>query len=80
MARGGVNSLLKTFYKDKLNKFINITTSEMRVLLSLRGVCKPPNQFTILVFALNRTSQTKKVTTITISKLHKGATKAKLTS
>jgi hypothetical protein len=62
MARGGVNSLLKTFYKDKLNKFINITTSEMRVLLSLWGVCKPPIQITILVYALNRTSQTEKVT------------------
>jgi hypothetical protein len=71
MARGGVNSLLKNFYKDKLNKFINITNSEMRVLLSLRGVCKPPIQFTILLFALNRTSQTKKVTTTTTSKLHK---------
>jgi hypothetical protein len=52
----------------------------MRVLLSLRGVCKPPIQFTILVFALNRTSQTEKVTTTTTSKLHKGATKAKQTS
>jgi hypothetical protein len=52
----------------------------MRVLLSLRGVCKPPIQFTILVFALNRTSQTEKVTTTTTSKLHKEATLAKLTS
>jgi hypothetical protein len=56
----------------------------MRVLLSLWGVCKPPNQFTILVIALNRTSQTEKVTTTTTttttSKLHKGATKAKLAS
>jgi hypothetical protein len=52
----------------------------MRVLLSLWGVCKPPIQFAILVFALNRTSQTEKVTTTTTSKLHKGATKAKLTS
>jgi hypothetical protein len=52
----------------------------MQVLLSLRGICKPPNQFTILVFALNRTSQTEKVTRTTTSKLYKGATKAKLTS
>jgi hypothetical protein len=52
----------------------------MRVLLSLRGVYKPPNQFTILVIALNRTSQTEKVTITTTSKLHKGATKAKLTN
>jgi hypothetical protein len=52
----------------------------MRVLLSLRGVCKPSIQITILVFALNRTSQTEKVTTTRTSKLHKGATKAKLTS
>jgi hypothetical protein len=54
----GVNSLLKKFYKDKLSKFINITNSEMRVLLSLRGVCKPPNQFTILV-NLHSTAQVK---------------------
>jgi hypothetical protein len=80
MARGGVNSLLKKFYKDNLNKFINITNSEMRVLLSLRGVCKPPIQITILVFALNRTSQKEKETTTTTSKLHKGATLARLTS
>jgi hypothetical protein len=56
----------------------------MQVLLSLRGVCKPPIQITILVIALNRTSQTKKktiTTTTTItSKLHKRATLAKLTS
>jgi hypothetical protein len=78
MARGGVNSLLKIFYKDKLNKFINKTNSEMRVLLSLRGVCKPPNQFTNLIITLNRTSQTEKETTT--SKLHKEATLAKLTS
>jgi hypothetical protein len=52
----------------------------MRVLLSLWGVCKPPNQFIILVIALNRTSQTEEVTTTTTSKLYKGATKAKLTS
>jgi hypothetical protein len=80
MARGGVNSLFKKFYKDKLNKFINITNSEIRVLLSLRGVCKPPIQNTILVVALNRTSQTEKVTTTTTSKLHKRVTLAKLTS
>jgi hypothetical protein len=55
---GGWIAFLKKFYKDKLNKFINITNSEMRVLLSLRGVCKPPNQFTILVF-LHSTAQVK---------------------
>jgi hypothetical protein len=52
----------------------------MRVLLSLWGVCKPPIQNTILVIALNYTNQIEKVTTTTTSKLHKGATKAKLTS
>jgi hypothetical protein len=52
----------------------------MRSLLSLRDVCKPPNQFTILVITLNRTSQTEKVTTTTTSKLHKEAAKAKVTS
>jgi hypothetical protein len=77
MARGGEQPF-KIFYKDKLNKFINITSSEMQVFLSLWGVCKPPIQFTI--FALNRTSQIEKVTTTTTSKLHKGATLAKLTS
>ena len=79
MARGGVNSLLKTFYKDKLNKFINITNSEMQVLLSLRGVCKPPIQFTILVY-LHSTAQVKTEKETTTSKLHKRATLAKLTS
>jgi hypothetical protein len=58
MARGGVNSLFKTFYKDRLNKFINITNSDMRVLLSLRGVCKSPIQFTIQVY-LHSTAQVK---------------------
>jgi hypothetical protein len=53
-----VNSLFKIFYKDKLNKFINTINSEMRVLLSLRDVCKPPNQFTILVY-LHSTAQVK---------------------
>jgi hypothetical protein len=32
-----------------LNKFINITNSMMQVLLSLKGVCKPPIQYTILI-------------------------------
>jgi hypothetical protein len=54
----GVNRLFKNLYKDKLNKFINITNNEMQVLLSLWGVCKPPNQFTILV-NLHSTTQVK---------------------
>jgi hypothetical protein len=32
-----------------LNMFINITNSVMLVLLSLKGVCKPPIQYTILM-------------------------------
>jgi hypothetical protein len=48
MARGGVNSLLKIL-QSMLNKFINITNSVMQILLSLKGVCKPPIQYTILI-------------------------------
>jgi hypothetical protein len=52
----------------------------MRVLLSLRGVCKPPNQFIILVYKHSTAQVTEKETTTTTSKLHKRATLAKLTS
>jgi hypothetical protein len=32
-----------------LNKFINITNSVMQILLRLKGVCKLPIQYTILM-------------------------------